>query len=216
NALLDMYLQFFQQAKTLTNSTREPKDVVEHFNNNLQTLRQLSSNDQRIDRNSYSILDFSDQRNCLIIYSWLILQSLGYSEETKLYDRLRLDKALKDIFESFNFNNDLIQETTALIKLLLSDFILFSEKQVNVQKFYEFSEVQEFIQLNEHESIRYFNKERFEEMVKWFFIKDTISNKELMSEKFMTKFLLYRRMLDVSIKSEYKFDKFKQLLSEGG
>ncbi|MBI4809999.1 MAG: alpha-amylase, partial [Ignavibacteriales bacterium] len=54
NALLDMYLQFVQQAKSLTNSTRDPNYVVEHFKNNLQTLRQLSSNDQRIDRNSYS------------------------------------------------------------------------------------------------------------------------------------------------------------------
>ncbi len=74
-----------------------------------------------------------------------------------------------------------------------------------------------FIQVNEYEGIKYFNKERIEEFIKWNFILSIINNsseslskekssKKVFSELLKISYLKYVDVLDRISKSEYKIE----------
>jgi len=213
-SVFNNYRQLAQQVKALLNTSWEVEDIVIEFKTKIQSVKELSLQNF-INDNGAAIINFSDVYNQLIIFTWLTIQSLNPSDKIKTYDTLRINKALRDIFESLNLDNAKTQGIINLIQFLLSDYILFSDEPKIAEKFFDSKSVQEFIGLHEYNGIKYFNKERFEEMLNWTFIKFLIDNKDLKSEQINTAFKLYKNILKKSKASKYKFEIFKRTLIEG-
>ncbi|MDI6767628.1 MAG: alpha-amylase family glycosyl hydrolase [Bacteroidota bacterium] len=217
--LIDKYLQFVQQVKTLMNSTLGTNDVVEHFRKKLEVVRQLSLNGWRIDKDSYSIMDFTDRLNCLIIYSWLALQSIEHAGEPKFHERLRLDKAFKDIFKSFSEDEYKINELIGLISLLLNENFFLDYNPDSIHKYFCRPDVQKFIKLNEYDRVKFYNKENYDQLIRWLFLVALVQMCSAIDEPKLSLWIRqmypkFEKFLTLSIEVKYQFNELKAQLSQ--
>jgi len=147
-----------------------------------------------------------------------ILNSIEITNsKSKLFDELLLWKPLFEIFGFFRYNDP--GRSYELSKILFdSDFSLTEITERYFINRFEKDIVISFIQINEFENIKYFNKERIEELVKWQFIisgyglisksavKGKVSKKFFMDSLKIT-FEGYSEIIQKILMSEYKVEK---------
>jgi len=146
-----------------------------------------------------------------------ILNSVYITDrKTILFDELLLWKPLFEIFGFLRYEDP--GRSYELIKILFDSDLSFSE---NVDRYFlkifEKDIISSFVQINEYENVRYFNKERIEELVKWQLIiscnalisqntvKGKLSKKGFMDSLKIT-FENYSLVIQRILKSEYKID----------
>ena len=162
-----------------------------------------------------------------------ILGYIGYGDLTGLrYDLLKLaniSEKFEKLFETEKKDSRSVKSKTQKGKkksTIKSDSKTDSKYLISlIESLFEENSFKEFIQLHEYQSAEYFNKERFEEAIKWlllFYIFDKFAtesktlkplsvNKSLKER--LTKFVLsYNLLLEISKKSGYRKDKFIELL----
>mgnify|MGYP005849440815 FL=1 len=162
-----------------------------------------------------------------------ILGYIGYGDLTGLrYDLLKLaniSEKFEKLFETEKKDSRSVKSKTQKGKkksTIKSDSKTDSKYLISlIESLFEENSFKEFIQLHEYNSNEYFNKERFEEAIKWlllFYIFDKFAtesktlkplsvNKSLKER--LTKFVLsYNLLLEISKKSGYRKDKFIELL----
>ena len=159
------------------------------------------------------------------ILSFLLLNKILFkilkSVETTNSNNILFDELLlwKPLFEIFGFlRYDDPGQSYELIKILFdSDFAFTDDADRYFIKIFEKDVITSFVQMNEFENVRYFNKERIEELVKWQFIISCIKlisqntvkgklSKKAFAGSFKIIFENYSLLIQRILKSEYKVE----------
>ena len=84
------------------------------------------------------------------------------------------------------------------------------------KKLFEDNFVHKFIEVNIYKDIRYFNKERFSEFVKWLFnilmINKLVIEKDNVDEVFNLYYNIYEYLLKSAEDSEYQLNELEEIL----
>ncbi|MFZ1517157.1 MAG: alpha-amylase family glycosyl hydrolase [Ignavibacteriaceae bacterium] len=133
-----------------------------------------------------------------------------------LFDELLLWKPLFEIYGFLRYDDP--GQSYELSKSLFdSDFSFTDDADRYFIKIFGKDEITSFLQINEYENIRYFNKERIEELVKWQFInscynlisQNTVKgklSKKAFTDSFKIIFKNYSLVIQAILKSEYKVE----------
>ncbi|HEX9252966.1 MAG TPA: hypothetical protein VF870_12035, partial [Ignavibacteriaceae bacterium] len=146
-----------------------------------------------------------------------ILKSIEITDsKIKLFDELLLWKPLFEIYGFLRYDDP--GKSHELIKSLFDSNISFNE---NVDRYFiklfDKDITASFVQVNEYENTKYFNKERIEELVKWHFIlacsnliSDTVPiaeiSKTFLKDSLKLMFENYSAIFQKILKSEYKVE----------
>ncbi len=133
-----------------------------------------------------------------------------------LFDELLLWKPLFEIYGFLRYDDP--GQSYELSKILFdSDFSFTEDADRYFIKIFEKDVITSFVQINEYENIRYFNKERIEELVKWQFINSCFNlisqntvkgklSKKAFTDSFKIIFDKYSLVIQAILKSEYKVE----------
>ena len=164
-------------------------------------------------------------RDDLIFSTWLTLESLlsVFGKKTgKLIDELQLPKLLESIFS----DKKSAENPAGLVKTLIAhdEYLSTSGQFISGQELaelLEYQDVQEYLLVNTHDGIIYYNRERFEELVRWMFMinrVDQLLSGSKTSKNAINKFdeglSIVKRLHQISIKASFEINKLKQLLVE--
>ena len=155
-----------------------------------------------------------------LLLNKILLKILNSVESTNsnniLFDELLMWKPLFEIFGFLRYDDP--GRSYELLKILFDSEFSFSQ---DIDRYFikavENNFITSFVQINEYENIRYFNKERIEELVKWQFIiscfnlisKNTVKgklSKKAFAGSFKTTFENYSLVIQRVLKSEYKVE----------
>ncbi|MEO0141831.1 MAG: alpha-amylase family glycosyl hydrolase, partial [candidate division WOR-3 bacterium] len=92
----------------------------------------------------------------------------------------------------------------------------FKKDEESLVKTFQDKEVQEFLMVHEYEKKRWFNKERFEVMIAWFFLNFLLKNKGQIDEhtnEIKEGYFLANRLLEIAEEKEYRYDDFLDYLN---
>lgn len=213
------FRNFARQIHSILHDQCEEAKLVETFKNKLHSIWQILSNNEHIIKEVGLLSEIAEHYNCIFIYSWAVIDSLDWKDKINIFEKLRLDKAFNDIFESFNFAKESVTESVNLLKLLVSDNIFLLTQPKESEDYFNRLDVQDFIELNEHENILYFNKERFEKLIHWALITAAIRLQSIEVEK--QPLLLFKQMnltstiiLELCEEVGYRFEEFKTKLNK--
>jgi hypothetical protein len=82
----------------------------------------------------------------------------------------------------------------------------------NYDKYFESPEVKKNIKMHEHLGVRYFNKERFEELMEWLFTISVIKQGKTTLSELKSHNKMFQKVLKISEESEYKLEEFRQAI----
>jgi hypothetical protein len=99
-----------------------------------------------------------------------------------------------------------------LLKVLILDDIYSSNEPYPPDEFLDSPDVQNFIKVNEHLAVRYFNKERFEKLMEWLFTISVIKQGKITLSELKSRYNIFQKVLKASEESEYKFEEFRQAI----
>ena len=147
-----------------------------------------------------------------------ILKSTNSTDsKSSSFDELLLWKPLLGIFDHFRYEDP--GKSYELTKVLFnSDFSFADNTDRYFIKIFEKEIIAFFVQINKYENVKYFNKERIEDLVKWQFIisctelisinivKGKVSKKAFI-DSLKTAYDNYSRITQKILESEYKVEK---------
>ncbi|HEX9971207.1 MAG TPA: alpha-amylase family protein, partial [bacterium] len=188
------YLEFLNEVRNFTSSDRDTAGIARDVRNDMEAILQLENLDKRFAssqskklKHALSFLNDSLSHNlfdCSILFGWTLVRHLGrivadedYEAQSRTWiDEWLLGKMINLVFIDLGFNETQSWQALALIKILTSHqswFKIDSEKKGlayrTFKKLLEDQEVQQFLQVNRHQDILWFNKEAFELLVDWLF-----------------------------------------------
>ncbi len=147
-----------------------------------------------------------------------ILKSINSTDSKSIsFDELLIWKPLFEIYGFLRYDD--VSKSYELTKVLFdSDFSLADNTDGYFIKIFEKDIIAFFVQINEYENLKYFNKERIEDLVKWQFIisctelisinivKSKVSKKAFI-DSLKTAYDHYSRITQKILESEYKVEK---------
>ena len=119
-----------------------------------------------------------------ILFSWLFVHALGkvvsqrdFAGQSRSWiDEWRLGKTIAEVLMELELDEATTWRAVTLIKILTSHQRWFDQKAVHqvMEKLLKDSEVQQFLQINRHNDILWFNKEAFEDLIWWLMLVSAI------------------------------------------
>ncbi len=171
----------------------------------------------------------------LILIKQLFSKKTDNEKIYKLFDELLLSKPVTHILQK-QLNGSSLHQRIELIKILLISFLMEKNKPANdkktkmtvksdVEKNNIFTSIRvllnednvhKFLRVNEFEGITYFNKERFEELLRWLLLFSLAKSKSNISEKTDTKEKATKTTIDKEILTFAKntYERFIELIDK--
>jgi glycosidase len=179
--------------------------------------------------------------NSKIILAWLILNEVelkiaDISEAKKLTNKI-LNRSFADSIYRTGKGHEEVVKTISLLEVLLEDFndittkektakinlkkkqdiieYLLSSKKEFVRKLFEDNYVHKYLEVNIYKDIRYFNKERFEEFVKWLlnlFMINRLSKENNIKDILNLYCKTYEYMIESAEESGFQLDELEEIL----
>ena len=223
--------------------------VIDYLENDLINLNLRYNNFKNIaslQQNSIFFGDFTSPVNnsfkeneFLFIYIFLNRIQIIIKQElvnTELFEDLMLRKGLIEIFKELGQKVENIFEDVSLIQALLTKNDLIARisnadsgiEQILVSELIDNKDVIDFLLLNEFENIIYFNKERFEKLVRWILLLSLIKNDAAdltklnsklkkktnnFSDRAISIYKTYDFLINKSAESGYRLNTFKELIN---
>jgi glycosidase len=201
------FKQFSEQIKSIIESSLDVPLLINEYSKNIHAIKRVVTLLNKQSGDNIFNLPELDTKSMLILHAWAITASIENIAGMEIIKRLRLINSFCDIFESHDINQNESQEMSQIVMQLLHD------NGKNWCKYFSQKETCEIIGVNEHNMIRYFNKERFEELVGWHFrisllscfknIDDNKIPKEISKIE-----LAFNNLIEMSSKSKYRYDNF--------
>ncbi len=219
NSIRSKYKQFAEQTNSILNSIWDVSSVEDKFIKLLYSFKNLVSNGWYINDKMNPILDFGILNNQLILYSWILTHSVETIEKAEIFNKLRFVKAFNDIFKSFLEDEYKITELIDLISLLQNENFFISYSTDSIQKYFSRTDVQKFIKLNEYNGIKYYNKESYDQLIRWLFLIALIqmyspNDEETLNVWLKQMYPMFKKILTLSIQIKYQFEDLKTQLSQ--
>ena len=176
-----------------------------------------------------------DRRIWGILVCWAIIQELGKISQQDNYEETSLNMInewklriiLAGAFNELGVNEDDSQQSVNLIRLLVRynrwwDIDLSNQAAIAdmVKNWLNDPELQGYIVTNRYQGKLWFNKERFEELLWWFFIVALIelqlqtTPKTKLQKRFHLVYAAIQQILEAESKSGYEVDHLMELLQE--
>lgn len=202
-----------------------------------------SPKEKHIDFSAYYVLNnpIYYLENLKIILAWIILNQMeshiaDKNGAKKLVSKI-LNKSFANIIHHTGNGDNGATRIISLLELLLEGFelftkekkessvdlekkkdiiaILLTDKKEFIKKMFEDDYVHKYLDVNIYKDIRYFNKERFEEFVKW--LLNIIMINRLAEEKSGRKVMnlyckMYEYLIKSSEKSGFQLDELEEIL----
>lgn len=205
------FKNFSVQIKSILDPSLNIDTLTAEYTKNIKTVREIYSFQEEAANTALLFGSEFNQRTSLILHAWIIGLSIRTICGSEMISRLRIENSLGDILESHDFNST---DTWEMVRTILH---LIDQKDNNLSGYFSNPAVINLMQINEHNHIRYFNKENFEDLLSWYFKNLTVNAfKKIEETKHKTEFkkieLIYFDILKLSIQSEYKYDDFLSLL----
>jgi glycosidase len=210
-----------------TPSVSSASSVVNEFQRRLVASRNLychiASNADVVEKYFVISDDSKPSRDIVMIASWLMISSLGsFTMETnhQWIDELQLTKVLDQIFAGEAQSDSPID----LIKIIISNRNVLSASEPaffarSLVSLLDERTVQEYLRVNAYNEIVFYNKERFEELVRWAFIFDLIERITIggVTPKKLEQLTLatstsIRKAKEMSLKTSFQLGELKEML----
>ncbi len=176
------------------NNNDDILDELKNILNRTKTYYNLASNKKSTKINTFKaaskekaktnkLIEMDEnERETLLIF--ILLNTVLYISDISgdvyqddLFEKLLLNKSLFDSLSSLGHNPDNILKEISLLSALLSKSYLLNKKlylnnnslEIFISDFLNGKQISEHLMLNEFEGNMYYNKERFEEIITWFF-----------------------------------------------
>lgn len=212
------YKALLQEMKLKTGFDFDEKKILNRARKNILTIRRLIINNWKIDGIKCSHININSRANELTMYLWVLLNHINEENTQDIFSRLRIEKALKNILYMYNNYQLNSEELIELIKLIITSKLYSIEDTIANLKYFESENVMRYIKLHEYEKQRYFNKEKFEELIYW---QQTIASIEILCKRFnksniekVKNIKTYTdKLINISRKSGYVYDIFQKELA---
>ncbi|MBI4548908.1 MAG: hypothetical protein HY707_13070, partial [Ignavibacteriae bacterium] len=227
DVISDNYAKLLRQVQHHLGSHIHEVVIVEEMLKDVRAMRMLTDvfsvvdkHDQRVDKPGelfFSDLDSSRHHDALVVFAWISLRNLGklipdsrIQHSDMVFDILHLNEVFDQLMEGHGYDNNQRETTLPLLKALL-----FCHKppmaseggwyQDSLLKLFNDQNGREFLLINSYNGIWYYNKERFELLVRWLFIVSLLQDIETSGNT--------QRELEEVVKASYR--RFKELLMVG-
>ena len=177
----------------------------------------------------------SNELNIFILFSWIFSNCLktdiskhSIYQNIDIIEYWSIDDHISDILLQFGATREDSLKYIMLIKILTRYQIcvkgLDEKKDLNklIDVFFKDNDVMDFIGVNQHENIIWFNKESFEELLNWIFLIALIDYPiykyphSKNTNKMLSKYSKIFKNIQISAqKSDFKFNKFLEIVKSG-
>ncbi len=113
----------------------------------------------------------SDPKDQMVLVLWLLLRTLTPDEMRRIYEELWLDEPLRRVFQHTGLQD--VDHEIILMHVLTDLFCasgVVAEKKplAHIADMIRIDRSSDYLQLHEHEGVRYYHKESFERLMAWF------------------------------------------------
>ncbi|MCF6270573.1 MAG: hypothetical protein L3J41_12735 [Melioribacteraceae bacterium] len=183
--------------------------------------------------------DYSE--NIKVVLAWIVINHIqsqtGKRNSLRILFKKILDKSFANIIQHFGKGEYEVSKIISLLELLLDGFGLFikenekpnvdlkkkrdiieallTSKKEFIKKMFEDDYVHKYLEVNIYKDIRYFNKERFEEFVKWMlniFMINRLSDDEDIRKVMNLYYKIYKYLIESAEESKYQLDELEEIL----
>ncbi|MCX8010168.1 MAG: hypothetical protein N3A61_03370, partial [Ignavibacteria bacterium] len=202
------------------------KELGTIFSFTKNSLREKLSNEDAESFLKYfdEVLKSGELFKFIFVLKVFALLKIETKENENIFDFMKLDIPLRKLIHQTINEESNVNQYLKLMKVLF-DFLKRMESNPSCSLvdllFFGLKEfkTQEFIKVNEYNQIKYFNKERFELLIVWFYVIFCLSNIDRVMKKGNTLFkkqLLSDivRTIEDSRASNYKFESFMELIEK--
>ena len=235
NQIIQKFGHLLKQTATVVPEVSNTPTIVEEFRNDLTTFEEFLSgmlsgksikgmSSRSMKGATVSKVGFksgSDDRNILVLISWLVSRRLLQVAGDDGFSQLGLGGAFERIFQNAGRSSEELNDDLALLSILLRHQTVF----VNLTKedgyqvladLLEHRDVQDRIKVNVYNGIVYYNKEAFEELMWWLFIVESFEQMRMQTKATKGTIDGFDRLSDalkVSNGCTFKFETLKFLLA---
>lgn len=172
-----------------------------------------------------------------VMISWVFVHDLGkiliendiFAEQSRSWiDEWLLGKIINSVFRDLGFDEQGAWQSVAIIKILTSHQHWFKIEKSEQKQLYRImknlladQEVQQFLQINRHQEILWFNKEAFDSLLGWLFnivVVDSLSIKseQEAADQIGKQFQLIQALKTAEEKSGYQVEKLLENAKKSG
>jgi hypothetical protein len=198
-----------EQIRLIIHKSFQTENILAEYKKNIQAGRQLFLIINQPDRVLF--LDSMDKRSLLILHAWFITESIFEIGGDEITKRLYLQRSFAEIFTGYDFNQDQAGEMASLV--------LQMKRRENEtwSEYFARPEIEKIIDANEFDTVKYFNKEKFEGLLNLAITSEAIiSFKNLTNAKVDLESIenIHEILVDLSIKSKFRFDDFISMIKQ--
>ncbi|MBA4312894.1 MAG: alpha-amylase [Chlorobiaceae bacterium] len=196
-----------EQIKLIIHQSLQTQKVLEEYKNNIRASRQFILKLNHPDLAPF--FNATDKRSLLILHAWLITESILEIGGDEIIKRLCFHRSFTEIFASYDFNQD---QANDMARLVLQ---MKRTKNETWSEYFIRPEIEKIIGINVFKNIRYFNKEKLEELISLAISSEAIttfksSNENKIDlESFKN---VYAALINKSNKSKFRFNDFISMI----
>jgi glycosidase len=168
------------------------------------------------------------------LFSWLFVHALGkvvsqkgFAEQShRGIDEWRLSRTISDVLKELGLDEATASRAVTLVKLLTRYQRWFKakpseQKQAHaiLESLFKDGDVQQFLQVNQYDNMRWFNKESFEEMLWWLMLiaaveigSDLLRPVNVVAEELRGCYSMIQIWQEAEKESEYQVEKLLELI----
>ena len=216
-AILGGYKPFIEEAKKILKTDWEILPAVDHLSDTIHIITRSFAQKQNDIQNSFPAIDWKSKQSWCVLFAWLVSEELEIRPNISFFDRLRLDNPLREIFASMEIDEVSANRITALIGTLRTVEMKQLTDVSAWRNFLDQRTVHEYIQLNRHDGIDFFNKERFEELTEWLMFFALLQNVSPEDKYIPSRQIESARDMKIAFhrsarNAQYRFDSFLEKL----
>jgi hypothetical protein len=227
---------FAEEIRNFSGGKGKPESVSGEFNKYLklllelpvlhQTVKCTENRQAQITLKSFTVLCTSEKSSWYLLFSWAIVRGLGAlvdEEEIAVQSRAGLDewllqKILVQNLYDLGIPHEKVEESSQILKILTSHQNWWQIAKESKQKAYlilerllKDSEVSDYLRINRHREILWFNLERFQMLMKWLLtvgvIEAIVERSKDMCKEIASRKQIVQKIERAQKKSEFQVEK---------
>jgi len=215
--ILDGYKPLIEEAKKTLKTDWEIAPAIDRVREKIHVLTHFFGHAHNELEKSFPEIDWKSKNSWCILIAWIISEEMDAAPDISFFDHLRLDNPLQEIFESMGIDGISSHHIAALVRTVRIVDPQHLTTASAWETFLSRQAVREFIQLNRHDEINYFNQERFEELIHWIFFFTLVQNathtgKPISPSDIGSASAQRIAFQQIAIETQYRFDLFLEKL----
>ncbi|MBI5020509.1 MAG: alpha-amylase [Ignavibacteriales bacterium] len=196
-----------EQISSIIHESFQKEKFLDEYKKNIQAARQFCL---KLNQSGNALsLSSTDKRFLLILHAWIIAESIHKIGGSEITGKLYLQRSFAEIFTGHDFNQD---QTDDMARIVLQ---MGRRKNRTWSEYFKRPEIEMIIGTNMFDNVKYFNKEKFEELLKLSIISEAIISLRSSTDAKIELDSIENTdhtLTDISSKSKYHFYNFISML----